>query len=171
MVLIWIVSVWSRMLGAVLLGAVGLVGCGGMTAALAQQAPPHDPTTQMLPDARGAVPWSLLSAATIKNVQGRLGPDFPPTLRPLSGKTVKLQGYLIPLEAGQTHKSFLLSAWSPTCPFCQTAGPEAMVEVRARQPVKYSIDPIVVEGRFLLLDNDTSGMFYRLLEAVPSRLP
>mgnify|MGYP000930292245 CR=1 FL=1 len=171
MVLIWIVSVWSRMLGAVLLGAVGLVGCGGMTAALAQQAPPHDPTTQMLPDARGAVPWSLLSAATIKNVQGRLGPDFPPTLRPLSGKTVKLQGYLIPLEAGQTHKSFLLSAWSPTCPFCQTAGPEAMVEVRARQPVKYSIDPIVVEGRFLLLDNDASGMFYRLLEAVPSRLP
>ena len=41
----------------------------------------------------------------------------------------------------------------------------------ARQPVKYSIDPIVVEGRFLLLDNDASGMFYRLLEAVPSRLP
>ena len=158
-------------MGAALRAGLGLAAFGIMAAAMAQQAPPHDPATPMLPDARGAVPWSVLSAATIKNVQGRLGPDFPPALRPLSGKTVKLQGYLIPLEAGQTHKSFLLSAWSPTCPFCQTAGPEAMVEVRARQPVKYSVEPIVVEGRFLLLDNDASGMFYRLLEAVPSRLP
>ena len=120
---------------------------------------------RLIPALLGLVAGSAMAAASV----GKAAPDF--TLSDLSGKTVKLQGYLIPLEAGQTHKSFLLSAWSPTCPFCQTAGPEAMVEVRARQPVKYSIDPIVVEGRFLLLDNDASGMFYRLLEAVPSRLP
>lgn len=133
-------------------------------------AAPHDPSKSMLPDARGAVPWSLLSAATIKMSNGKLGPAFPAALRPLHGKTVKLQGYILPIEAGQTHSYFLLSAWSPTCPFCQTAGPEAMVEVRARTVVKYSIDPVVVEGRLMLLENDPSGVFYRLVEAVPASL-
>jgi hypothetical protein len=36
--------------------------------------------------------------------------------------------------------------------------------------VKYSIDPVVVEGRLMLLDNDPSGVFYRLVEAVPANL-
>jgi hypothetical protein len=132
---------------------------------------PHDPTKSMLPDARGAVPWSLLSAATIRMNRGKLGPAFPEALRPLDGKTVKLQGYILPIEAGQTHSYFLLSAWSPTCPFCQTAGPEAVVEVRARSAVKYSTEPVVVEGRLMLLENDASGVFYRLVDAAPARLP
>jgi hypothetical protein len=133
-------------------------------------ATPHDPTQSMLPDARGAVPWSLLTAATIKMSKGKLGPAFPEALRPLNGKTVKLQGYILPIEAGQTHSYFLLSAWSPTCPFCQTAGPEAVVEVRARSAVKYSTEPVVVEGRLMLLENDASGVFYRLLDAAPAKL-
>ena len=131
---------------------------------------PHDPTKSMLPDARGAVPWSLLSAATIQMNKGKLGPAFPEALRPFNGKTIKLQGYILPIEAGQTHSYFMLSAWSPTCPFCQTAGPEAVVEVRARSAVKYSIDPVVVEGRLMLLENDASGVFYRLVDAVPASL-
>ena len=124
----------------------------------------------MLPDVKGAVPWSLLSATTIKMTNGKLGPAFSPTLQHLNGQTVKLQGYILPLEAGQTHRYFLLSAWSPTCPFCLSAGPEAMVEVRAKTAVKYSMDAVVVEGRLLLLENDPGGMFYRLVEAIPANL-
>jgi uncharacterized protein len=45
------------------------------------------------------------------------------------------------------------------------------VEVRARTPVKYAIDPVVVEGRLQLLADDPSGMFYRLVEAAPATLP
>lgn len=154
---------------------IGLVAClqaraQAQTGAPNASATPHDPTKSMLPDARGAVPWSLLSAATIKMTSGKLGPAFPEALRPFNGKTIKVQGYILPIEAGQTHSYFLLSAWSPTCPFCQTAGPEAMVEVRARVPVKYSTDPVVVEGRLLLLENDPSGVFYRLVEAAPASL-
>ncbi len=138
--------------------------------ASAPAAPPHDPQTSMLPDAKGAVPWSLLSATPIKMVNGKLGPAFSSALKPFNGQMVKLQGYILPLEAGQTHSYFLLSAWSPTCPFCQSAGPEAMVEVRARTAVKYSSDPVVVEGRLMLLDSDPGGMFYRLVEATPASL-
>lgn len=158
-----------------LLAGMVVALCMLMLPALAQTASPaaptHDPGTSMLPDAPGAVPWSVLSAATIKMSQGKLGPAFPEALRPLQGKLVKLQGYILPIEAGQTHSYFLLSAWSPTCPFCLSAGPEAMVEVRARKAVKYSNDPVVVEGRLLLLDNDPGGVFYRLVEAVPASLP
>lgn len=139
-------------------------------AAFAQAPPPHDPMTQMLPDAKGAVGWSLLSKTAIRKVDGKLGPDFPAALRPLNGKTVKLQGYLLPLEAGQAHRRFLLSAWSPSCPFCLTAGPEAMVEVKARTDVKYSLEPVVVQGRLELLESDPSGLFYRLVDAEPSAL-
>lgn len=138
--------------------------------AQAQAQPPHDPLTSMLPDARGAVAWSVLSKTTIRKVDGKLGPDFPAALRPLNGKVVKLQGYVLPLEAGQTHKRFLLSAWSPSCPFCLTAGPEAMVEVQAAKAVKYSLEPVVVQGRLELLQNDPAGMFYRLVDAEPSAL-
>ena len=133
--------------------------------------PPHDPMTSMLPDAKGAVGWSLLSRTAIRKIDGKLGPDFPAALRPLNGRTVKLQGYLLPLEAGQVHRRFLLSAWSPSCPFCLTAGPEAMVEVKARKDVKYSIDPVVVQGRLELLENDPAGLFYRLVDAEPAALP
>lgn len=138
--------------------------------AAGQQPPPHDPLTQMLPDAKGAVAWSLLSKTAIRKIDGKLGPDFPAALRPLNGKIVKLQGYILPLEAGQTHSRFLLSAWSPSCPFCLTAGPEAMVEVKARTAVKYSLDAVVVQGKLQLLADDPGGMFFRLVDAEPASL-
>lgn len=152
-------------------GAAGLVLAFAASAAAAQAPqPPHDPQTSMLPDAKGAVPWSLLSKTAIRRIDGKLGPDFPGPLKPLHGKAVKVQGYILPLEAGHTHRRFLLSAWSPSCPFCLTAGPEAMVEVQAKSAVKYSLEPVVVQGRLELLPNDPAGMFYRLVDAEPGTL-
>ncbi|AEG93571.1 Hypothetical protein Rta_24730 [Ramlibacter tataouinensis TTB310] len=149
--------------------AAGIALAAAGHAAHAQQAP-HDPQTQMLPDARGAVPWSLLTRTSIQKVDGRLGPKFPDALRPLHGQTVKLQGYIIPLEPGLKHRRLLLSAWSPSCPFCLTAGPEAMVEVQMRRAVAHSLDAIVLQGRLQLLDNDPAGLFYRLVDAEPAAL-
>jgi uncharacterized protein len=137
---------------------------------VAAQQPAHDPMTSMLPDAPGTVPWSVMSKTAIKRTGGQLGPDFPQPLRAFDGKLVKLQGYVMPLEPGQRHQRFLLSAWSPSCPFCLTAGPEAMVEVIARVPVAYSLEPVVVRGRFELLANDAGGLFFRLRDAEPATL-
>jgi uncharacterized protein len=131
---------------------------------------PHDPLTSMLPDAKGALAWSLLGKTAIRKVDGKLGPDFPQALKPFNGKTVKVQGYVLPLEAGPSQKRFLLSAWSPSCPFCLTAGPEAMVEVKATSAVAYALEPVVVQGRLELLDNDPAGLFYRLVDAEPASL-
>ena len=158
----------DRNVGAALAGLA--LALAAATAGAQAPQPPHDPLTSMLPDARGAVPWSLLSKTAIRKVDGKLGPDFPGALKPLNGQNVKVQGYLLPLEAGQTHRRFLLSAWSPSCPFCLTAGPEAMVDVKAKSAVKYSLESVVVQGRLQLLDNDPAGLFYRLVDAEPSAL-
>ena len=42
-----------------------------------------------------------------------------------------------------------------------------MVEVKTKQPVKYTLDPVTVEGTFALLNDDPYGLYYRVTEAVP----
>ena len=46
------------------------------------------------------------------------------------------------------------------------AGPDAVVEIVARTPVKYGFEPIVVSGRFAVLKDDPNGVLYRLTDAV-----
>jgi hypothetical protein len=43
-----------------------------------------------------------------------------------------------------------------------------LVEVRATTPIKFSVNPVVVRGKFVLLEDDPNGLYYRLTEAVPS---
>ena len=42
-------------------------------------------------------------------------------------------------------------------------------EVKTRTPVRYSIDPVVVEGQLAVLDNDPYGIFYRIVDANPAK--
>jgi hypothetical protein len=39
--------------------------------------------------------------------------------------------------------------------------------VRSVEPVKYSLEPVVVEGRLAVLDSDPYGLYYRLVDAKP----
>jgi hypothetical protein len=41
-----------------------------------------------------------------------------------------------------------------------------MVEVKTKTPVKYTLEPVVVEGRFSVLADDSYGLYYRMTEAV-----
>jgi uncharacterized protein len=80
-----------------------------------------------------------------------------------------VQGFMMPLDASERQHHFILSSVPTTCSFCIPAGPEGLVEVRATSPVRYSIDPVVVEGRLAVLENDPYGLFYRLTDARPAR--
>ena len=79
----------------------------------------------------------------------------------------RIQGFMVPMDAKPTQKHFLLTSVPLTCSFCIPGGPESMVEVKAKTPVRYSLEPVVVEGKFNVLPNDPYGLFYRLVEAVP----
>jgi hypothetical protein len=65
----------------------------------------------------------------------------------------------------QTH--FLLSSVPLTCSFCTPGGPESIVEVFSKTPIKYAQEGIVVEGRLRVLPDDPKGVFYRMDEANP----
>ena len=38
--------------------------------------------------------------------------------------------------------------------------------MKTNTPVKYSLEPVVVEGRFLVLLDDPYGLYYRVTDAV-----
>ena len=73
---------------------------------------------------------------------------------------------MVPLDAGKTQKHFLLTSVPLTCSFCLPGGPESMVEVKSKTPVKYSLEPVIVEGKFAVLPDDQYGLYYRMVDAV-----
>jgi uncharacterized protein len=127
----------------------------------------HDPRSAFKPleDKDGVVSWKLLTSVETKMEKNRVAPQFSPAITALNDKTVRVQGFMMPLEPGDRQRHFLLSAVPTTCSFCVPAGPQGLIEVRTKIPVKYSIDPVVVEGKFAALTNDQYGLFYRITEA------
>ena len=73
---------------------------------------------------------------------------------------------MMPLDPGERQKHFLLSSVPMTCSFCTPGGPESMVEVKSKTPVKYSMEPVTVEGKFAVLSDDSYGLYYRMTDTV-----
>ena len=112
------------------------------------------------------LPWSVLTAVKTKLDKNRVLPVFPGNVQALNQKSQRVQGFLMPLDPGEKQKHFLLSSVPMTCAFCVPGGPESMVEVKTKTPVKYSMEAVVVEGQFAVLKDDPYGLFYRMTEAV-----
>jgi hypothetical protein len=69
---------------------------------------------------------------------------------------------------GDKQSHFVLTAMPQTCSFCMPGGPESMVEVKSKQPVKYTFDVVVLTGKLEVLKEEPTGIFYRLTDAVQS---
>lgn len=131
----------------------------------------HDPRSPFKPiTARdGVVPWQVLASVSVRAEKNRVVPQFPQAVQALNSKKIRLEGFMMPLEPGEKQRHFLLSSVPTTCAFCVPAGPEGLVEVRSRTPVKYGLEPVLVEGTLAVLDNDPYGLFYRIVDAQPVR--
>ena len=128
----------------------------------------HSPNSPFapLPQRGDVLPWSVLTAVKTKVDKNRVLPVFPSDIQALNKKSQRVQGFMMPLEPGEKQKHFLLSSVPLTCSFCTPGGPESMVEVKTKTPVKYSLEPVVVEGQFLVLGDDPYGLYYRMTDAV-----
>jgi len=129
----------------------------------------HGPNSPFapLPQRADVVPWPVLTTVATRNEKNRLLPVFSQEQQALTRKPQRIQGFMMPLEPGERHTHFLLSAVPLTCQFCVPGGPESMVEVKAKTPVRYTLEPVVVEGRFQTLADDEYGLYYRVTDAVP----
>ena len=128
----------------------------------------HSPNSPFapLPERGDVLPWSMLTVVKTKAEKNRLLPVFPAPVVALNQKTQRIQDFMMPLEPGEKQKHFLLSSVPLTCSFCVPGGPESMVEVKTKTPVKYSLEPVTVEGMFAVLNDDPFGLYYRITEAV-----
>jgi uncharacterized protein len=128
----------------------------------------HSPQSPIapLPKRSDVVAWSTLTDITTKVEKKRIVPVYPDAVNALNQKTLRLQGFMMPLEPGENQRHFLLASVPLTCSFCSPGGPESMVEVRTSKPVKYKLEAVVVEGKFHVLQNDKYGLYYRITEAV-----
>ena len=127
----------------------------------------HDPNPfAPLPARSDVVRWSLLTAVTTKAEKSKVLPVFDKPQMALNQKTQRVQGFMMPLEPGEKQTHFLLSSVPLTCAFCVPGGPESMVEVKAKSPLKYTLDPVTVEGKFTVLEDDPYGLYYRITDAV-----
>ncbi|MES2785143.1 MAG: DUF3299 domain-containing protein [Pseudomonadota bacterium] len=145
-----------------------IVAVVALTAAAQSGPGVHSPNSPIapLPQRSDVVSWSVLTAVKTRAEGNKLLPDFEKTQLALNQKTQRVQGFMMPLEPGEKQTHFLLTSVPMSCSFCTPGGPESMVEVRTRTTVKYTLDPVTVEGRFAVLTNDPYGLYYRITDAV-----
>jgi hypothetical protein len=140
--------------------------------ALAQhQAPPGADPNQFkpLPERKDVVSWKVLSQVELVKQKDRYVPQFAKDVAALDQKEVKVQGFMMPLQVGDKQSHFVLTAMPQSCSFCLPGGPESMVEVKTKTPLKYTFEPVVVTGKMAILKDDPTGVFYRLTDAIPSK--
>jgi len=128
--------------------------------------PPSQFLDKPLPELKGVVSWKTLAQVTPVRQKDRFVPQFTKDIEGLDKKEVKLQGFMMPLDTGERQKRFLLTSMPPSCAFCMPGGPDQLVEVQAKTPVKYGFEPIIVTGKFVVLKDDPMGLYYRLTDAV-----
>ena len=128
----------------------------------------HSPNSPIAPLSARAdvVPWTVLGDIGYKTEKARVLPVFKSAQLAMDQKKQRIQGFMLPLEPGERQRHFLLTSVPMSCSFCTPGGPESMVEVRTQTPVKYSLEPVVVEGLFSVLRDDAYGLLYRITDAV-----
>ena len=138
---------------------------GGRLAAAAALVLGLHAATAPADDKRPMVSWDALGQVKGVMDKGRFVPQFPREVAALDKREVRVQGFIMPLDMGVQQKRFLLTSVAPDCGFCLPGGAEQIVEVQARTPVKYVLDPVVVSGRFVLVYDGDGGLLYRLTDA------
>ena len=140
--------------------------------AMAQHVPPTSGDQgqyKPLPERKDVVSWKTLSQVELVKQKDRYVPQFAKDVAALDQREVKVQGFMMPLQVGDKQSHFVLTAMPQSCAFCLPGGPESMVEVKTKTPVKYTFEPVVLSGKLAILKDDPTGVFYRLTDAIPSK--
>ncbi len=144
------------------------VGMGGVDLSGRSGPGVHSPLSQFQPlaDRNDVIAWSLLTKVQTKTEGNKVFPVHTAATLALNQKKQRVQGFMMPLQPGERQTHFLLSQVPLSCGFCTPGGPESMIEVRSKTPVKFGMDVVVVEGTFRVLQDDPYGLFYRMTDAV-----
>ena len=161
---------WAKAVGGLVAGVILFAGQSALALSDQKAAPYPEEHNVPLMTPDGVVSWDALADFDVEiSAPAPFQTIYTKTYRKevaeLNGETVKLQGFMFPLRGAEEHSYFLLTAWPPGCPFCLPGGPNSMVEVKSDEPIRYTHEPITLEGTFEILEDDPSGLNYRLAKA------
>jgi hypothetical protein len=116
--------------------------------------------------------WKTLSKITFKKEYDEvLGlkidvPVFSKEVKDMDGKEVTVKGYIIPTDGYKSQTEFVFSAFPYNmCFFCGGAGPETVMEVVSKTPIKYTSEPVYLKGILKLNGKDVNRLIYSLEKA------
>jgi hypothetical protein len=116
--------------------------------------------------------WKTLSRITFKKEYDEvLGlkidvPVFGKEVKDMEGKEITVKGYIIPTDGYKSQKEFVFSAFPYNmCFFCGGAGPETVMEVMSKEPIKYTSEPVYLKGILRLNGKDVNRLIYSLEKA------
>lgn len=87
-------------------------------------------------------------------------PHYPADLKKLENKIVDLPGYLVPLNSGRNHTTFMLSVLPVAqCQFCGTNGIPPMVEIflKKGKSIKFTEEPLKIKGKMVFNPEPLKG--------------
>ena len=97
-------------------------------------------------------------------------PVFSDDIKAMEGKEILVKGYIIPVEGYASHKEFIFSAFPYNmCFFCGGAGPETVMEIEAKEPVKYTAEQIYLKGILSLNSDDINHLMYKMTDVTQVR--
>ncbi len=102
----------------------------------------------------------LMYKVTYKDNQTVYTPHFPDELKAIDAKTVTLPGYLVPINGGRDHDTFMISVLPiMQCMFCGQGDIPPMVEVfmKKGKKVRFTEEPIKITGTVRLNPNTREG--------------
>ena len=115
--------------------------------------------------------WSTLAKVTYKVGHDEYGelsvPVFGEEIKELEGKVIELPGYIIPFDGMFKPDHIILSSLPiAACFFCGSGGPESVIEIYLKEPIKYTANAIRVQGKLELNETDYNQLMYILKDAV-----
>ena len=122
---------------------------------------------------KAATVWKTLGKITFKKEYDEImgfkvdKPVFSKEVQALEGKVIEVKGYIIPVEGYKSHKEFVFSAFPYNmCFFCGGAGPETVMEVYSKEPIKYSAEAVTIKGKLQTNSDDINRLIYTLVDVV-----
>ncbi|MEM8683848.1 MAG: hypothetical protein AAGF72_10470 [Pseudomonadota bacterium] len=107
----------------------------------------------------GGIPWERLLEAKVSFDDYTLLSTFPDDVSKRAGETVKISGFMMPLETDSKQKWFLLTSNPPHCFFHIPGGAAGAIEVFSDDGIEVSWEPVIIEGRFEPLAKSDSAVY------------
>ena len=112
--------------------------------------------------------WDTLDDLDFVVNEGEWSVEFGETVKQLEGKSVKIIGFMMPLESSLEQNHFILSMLPlDGCQFCAPGTQAQFLEVKVAEGkgIRYTYDPIEVAGTFELIPDAPMGVYFLIKDA------